>query len=244
MVIDFHTHFGPTCPWLEKAEYNVTPKMFKRFLDENSISNAVTFPNPQVGTKNYGKINKLISKAIKKDSRIIGFGRVDPREPKKALKELKHFEKLNLKGLKLHPVLECFHPKNEAFNPIYEYCEKNELPILFHSEKFNPFAKPETIEIALKDYKKLKVILGHFAGEESIDITKRNKQFYLVTSEVPSKQIVEKMVFELNNKRIIFGSDFPYRDFESEFKKISEADISKNSKDKIFFKNATKLLEI
>lgn len=244
MVIDFHTHFGPTCPWLKKAEYNITENAFKEFLEKNNLSKTVTFPNPQVGTNNYSRVNRLISKFTKKDSRIIGFGRIDPREPKKALTEIKQFKKLGLKGLKLHPVLECFHPDNDSFFPIYEFCEKNDLPIIFHSEMFYPFAKPRIIESAVKDFKKLKIIFGHFAGEESVRIANKNKNFYLVTSEILSLETVEKVVAELSSKKILFGSDFPYRNFETEFNKINESKISKGVKNKIFFENAKRLLEI
>ena len=177
MIIDMHTHLGSTCPWHKKAEFNINQKMFEEFLDSNKITNAVTFPNPQSGNINYKKANRVISRALKKDSRIIGFGRVDPREPKKAIKELKEFKKLNLTGLKLHPILECFNPDNEAFFPIYEFCEEKELPIIFHCDTRHPFANPELIASAVKDFKKLKIILGHLPGQIAINIVKKNKNF-------------------------------------------------------------------
>jgi uncharacterized protein len=244
MIIDIHTHLGPTCPWHKKAEFNVTKKMFDNFLDLNEITKAVTFPNPQSGNVNYNKANKIISKAAKKDSRIIGFGRVDPREPNNALKELKKFKTLGLVGLKLHPVLECFNPDNDAFFSIYSFCEDKDLPIIFHCDTKNIFANPKLIESALKEFKKLKVILGHLAGQEAIDVVKQNKNFYLATSDAESEKMVEHAILELNAKRILFGSDFPYRDFSTELNRICTLNISKKAKENILYSNAKNLLQI
>jgi predicted TIM-barrel fold metal-dependent hydrolase len=43
------------------------------------------------------------------------------------------FQTLHLSGLKMLPVYAGFDPRDKRCDPVYQYCQKNSLPILFHS---------------------------------------------------------------------------------------------------------------
>ncbi len=65
--------------------------------------------------------------------RFIGFAGVDPHD-EKAVEKLEHaFADLDLKGLKLHPSRQHFHPSDRIMDPLYDLCEKYDKPILFHA---------------------------------------------------------------------------------------------------------------
>ncbi len=68
---------------------------------------------------------------------VIPFVHVDPRR-KGVLDLVKRcVEEWNFKGIKLYPPLGVF-PYDERFNPIFQYCESMDLPILTHCSPFNP----------------------------------------------------------------------------------------------------------
>jgi uncharacterized protein len=68
---------------------------------------------------------------------IIPFIHVDPR--REGVLELvkKCVEEWNFKGIKLYPPLGVF-PYDKSFDPIYEYCQEKNLPIIAHCSPYNP----------------------------------------------------------------------------------------------------------
>jgi len=68
---------------------------------------------------------------------IIPFIHIDPR--RKGVLELlkKSVEEWGFKGVKLYPPLGYF-PYDERLYPVYDYCQKNKLPIISHCSPYNP----------------------------------------------------------------------------------------------------------
>ncbi len=68
---------------------------------------------------------------------VIPFIHVDPRREGVLDLLKKCVEEWNFKGVKLYPPLGVF-PYDERFDPVYAYCQENNLPILTHCSPFNP----------------------------------------------------------------------------------------------------------
>ena len=78
-IYDAHVHFGPSTQWVPYINPEVTIEDVLKEMDRYKIQKSVVFPNPHVGDK-YPELNDLVAGAEKKySSKIIGFGRVDPR---------------------------------------------------------------------------------------------------------------------------------------------------------------------
>ncbi len=67
---------------------------------------------------------------------ILPFVHIDPRRPNYDLLFKKYIEEHGFRGLKLYPPLGIF-PYDERLYPIYEYCEKNKLPVISHCSPYN-----------------------------------------------------------------------------------------------------------
>lgn len=76
------------------------------------------------------EIKKLVDMAPDK---FIGFASCDPHDPQAVEKLEEAFTELNLKGLKLHPSRQNFHPSDSIMDKIYDVCEKYNKPIIFHA---------------------------------------------------------------------------------------------------------------
>ena len=128
-----------------------------------------------------GKVPRLYDEQIdelgamaKKSQQVIPFIHIDPRR-KNMMDLLKRsVEELGFKGVKLYPNLGCF-PYDEAFYPVYEYLQANNLPIIAHCSPYNPVhfkgSKKELTELLSKSKepidtkgKKVKELCCHFGN--------------------------------------------------------------------------------
>lgn len=78
-------------------------------------------------------------------------------------------------GVKLYPSL-GYPVVSDAMFEVYDYCQKNRIPMLTHctdggfykNKQTAPLASPEPWREVLKEFKKLKICFGHFGGAQSL----------------------------------------------------------------------------
>ncbi len=185
MVIDIHVHpafFDPINEDSEMEELrhdelnlhkNGTAPLAHFFNKMNcaNIDYCVLLPEDYSSTMN-GKVlvsNEEVAKLVTMaPERFIGFACVDPHDPK-AIEKLEYaFAKLHLRGLKLHPSRQNFHPSDRIMGPIYDLCEKYDRPILFHSglsyenHATSKNCRPLDFEELAEKRANLRICLAHF----------------------------------------------------------------------------------
>lgn len=64
--------------------------------------------------------------------KLAGFACLDPTEPDCLDEMHRVFEVLRLRGLKLAPLYQNYHPMDDRMQPVYAYCEAREIPVLIH----------------------------------------------------------------------------------------------------------------
>lgn len=149
MVIDIHVHpafFEPINEYEELEELrhdklnihkNGTARLqhFFNKMKCAGIDYVCLLPEDYSSSMN-GKVlvsNKEVSDLVKMaPDKFIGFASVDPNDEKCVDKLVEAFTKLDLKGLKLHPSCQNFHPSDSKMEAIYDVCEKYNKPIIFH----------------------------------------------------------------------------------------------------------------
>ncbi len=107
--------------------------LIHRKMDVAGIDRAVVLPVDLPADKGFVSItNKEVAEIEAASDRLIGFASVDPnrKDAKEVLEQA--FTDCKLKGLKLHPVRQAFNPEEERFSWIYQLCEKENKPIVFH----------------------------------------------------------------------------------------------------------------
>jgi hypothetical protein len=235
-ICDAHVHLGQSGPWQPYANPTIYVNKLIRLFDKYSVEKAVVFPNPNVGDK-YPEMNDYIAECVSKHpKRLIGFGRVDPRR-EDAVKELKRIKKgLGLTGLKLHPMVECFRPDHPFFNKFFQKVNELSLPTLFHSG--DGFSSVGLILKIAEKYPKLPIIIGHLR-ESGIGALKECENVYVETSGT-LPEFIEFSV-DIDEDRILFGSDVPYYRYPTQIAIVEAAEISQKVKRKIFFENFQKM---
>jgi len=129
-------------------------------------------------------------------------------------------------------MVECFRPDHPFFKKFFQKANKLNLPILFHSG--DGFSSPGLIVKIAKKYPKLPIILGHLR-ESSINAMKECENVYVETSGTLPDFI--ELSVDVDEDRILFGSDVPYYRYPTQIAIVGAAEISQRAKKKIFFEN-------
>jgi predicted TIM-barrel fold metal-dependent hydrolase len=208
-------------------------------LDKFNIIRALVFPNPNVGDK-YPETNDYIAECVEKfPKRLVGFGRVDPRRGNDAVQELKRIkQKLGLTGLKLHPMVECFRPDHPYYNRFFKKLEELELPVLIHTGE--GFSAPGLAAKVAKKHPRMIMILAHLR-EGCVSAMKESPNIYVETSGTLPEFV--EMATEIDDSRVLFGSDIPYYRFPTQTTIIEAAKISNRIKRKVYFENFGRLFK-
>ena len=178
--------------------------------------------------------NDFIAEYVKKDpSRFIGFMSVDPNE-KNCINEMERCKnELSLKGLKLLPMYQDFHPLDHKIAyPIYAKAQEMKLPVLFHMgttflrEAKLKYTQPMLIEEIALDFPDLKIViahLGHTWEKDTIVLIRKQPNVYADISALyyrpwqcynSLRLAKEYGVFD----KLLFGTDYPATTVESTIK--------------------------
>lgn len=262
MLIDFHTHCFPdkiASNAIEKLSYasgglepftDGTVKGLKNLMEESSVDisvvlNIATNPRQQ---KNVNDFASLIN-----GENIVSFGSVHYGSPD-VFEELERIKAMGLKGVKLHPDYQGFEVDDIKMKPIYKKISDLGLITVFHSGKDYGFGPPygntpEKLSKALLWFSS-PVVAAHWGGVACYeDVLKHlcGKDVYFDTSfgySMMPKFYAQKIVDKHGADKILFGTDTPWHNAKMELRLINSLEISIEDKEKIFYKNAEKLLGI
>ena len=236
MIIDFHCHVGKDISGNEMLSFDE----LKSEMDRWDVDKAVVFP---FNSKDLIGDSLKILEESKSKGWIIPFLRFNPNLIEE--KVLKSLLEKNFMGIKLHPTSQKFRPDNPKFFWIYEICEKEGIPILFHSSTASlSYAHPKFILNLSNQFPHLKIIMAHFfaSGFKLMEEFAKHENLYVDLSissgTLKRKQAIEKYGME----NLIFASDIPYDSMGVSLLKIKEVGFGKDDLDKIMYKNALKVL--
>jgi uncharacterized protein len=141
--------------------------------------------------------------------RLIPFGTVTPRDPGAADEVTRCVEELGMKGLKLHPWMQAFHPLEPVMDPIYERARDHGVPLLFH-DGTPPLSTPLQVAEVAGRFPGLVVVLGHGGLNdlygEAIEAARRHPHVWICMASLHG-QAMREIVKHAPLDRIVFGSD-------------------------------------
>ena len=263
MLIDFHIHAFPD----EIAERaintlignahipcytNGTIGDTRRLLAEQETDAGVLLP---IATKPAQQFKANTWAAEQSGNGIISFGTVHPDAPDVA-DELHRIKSLGLKGIKIHPDYQGAFLFEEKMKTIYRLCEELELPVIIHMgyDPVSPIvrhAMPYHLVAVNETFPKLKIIGAHlggmFAWEDVLFYLCGRKNIWLDTAylanEIDPKQMTV-IIKKHGADKILFASDCPWHTPQMERDFIETLPLSESEKERIYWKNASELLEI
>lgn len=260
MIIDFHTHcFPPRLVGraIEQLSYaggglepftDGTPEDLRRLMREDGVDlsvvmNIATNPHQQTSVNNFAA--ELCGDGL------LAFGSVHPRAAD-VFDELERIASLGLRGVKFHPEYQEFYVDDPKMKPIYQKISQLGLITLFHAGHdigYKPpyHCMPEHLERALSWFDS-PVVAAHLGGwccGEEVIRRLCGLPVYFDTAicySTTPKPIAQEIIRRHGTDKILFGSDVPWHRPKFEMRLVESLELTVSDKERIYYKNAQKLL--
>ena len=268
MRIDFHTHSFPD--QLAPKAMETLKKVFvstvgispctdgtagdaERLLRSIGIDRAVVC-NIATNTKQESKVNGYARSLLENDF-FYPLGSVHP-DSEKIEEELDTLLDAGIHGIKLHPDYVGIELSDPRFDRIFSLLAERDMFTVVHTgyDPISPdkvHATPEMLRAVVEKYKDLKLVAAHMGGFKKSEGVLRHlvgTGIYLDTSlsalRADEWDNLYKILDTHDENRLLFATDTPWTKPQEEIRFIENAPISDEKKEKIFYKNAQRLLEI
>jgi uncharacterized protein len=170
----------------------------------------------------------------------------NPRQPGYAEEAAEFLEHPKFLGVKMHPLLDGYHPNDPTVHPVAELLVEREMPVLIHCG--HPiFTLPWSIEELAVEFGELRIVLGHMGHGNiiyingSIDVAERNPNVYLETSGMPMHTKIREAVERVGPSRVLYGSDTPFHHPSVELTKVRVSGLPPDLVSRVLGENGRKL---
>jgi predicted TIM-barrel fold metal-dependent hydrolase len=246
MIIDSHVHIGKT----EKTERYFSFDSYLEAMKKYLIDKSIIMPNVSSIIKsrllNFEFLKKYDELTKLDKNKFYPFLLIDPNDDL-TKKEIQ--DNLNkIKGVKYHPSITTTLCTDKKVYSIFESFPDNFI-ILVHCGR-NWRSHISYILKAASDFKHLNFIAAHMAGnatdliEEALNLINNSKLdnvfIDISTSKLP--WLIERAIQKIGDDKILFASDEPYSDTLVTKYCLSLAIMTKESYDKILYKNILSIL--
>ena len=267
MIIDFHTHIFPdkiakiTVDKLQELSNNTpytdgSEKGMRDALKRAKADIAVALPVLTKPTQ----FDSVLRFALEVNSRfnlsdggILSFAGMHPkcddiREKMKLLKEN------GIKGVKIHPDYQGTFIDDDGYIEILKCAKDYDLIVVTHSGVDDGYkdmpvrCPPELVKKVIKKVNHDKFVLAHYGAhkqwEQVYDILAGENVYFdtAFTLHEIDKDLFIKILDKHGDDKVLFATDCPWRDIRDDVSIINSFNIKEETKDKIFYKNALKLL--
>lgn len=194
---------------------------------------------------------------------MIAFASVDPTRGPAAVAEARRLIGLGVRGFKLHPTLQQFHPNDRIAYPFYEVVAEARLPVIFHTGHSGigtgmrggggvrqKYGNPMDIDDVAVDFPDMPIIMAHPSfpwQDEALSVCLHKPQVFIDLSGWSPKYFSPTLIQYANTllkHKMLFGSDFPLLlpdRWMSDFEKIA---IRDEVRPLILKENAMRLLKL
>lgn len=262
MIIDFHTHYYPeqlAKRAIEKfnridgftACSNGTRDALEASMQKAGIDISLALPlawKPE----NVAGINRWA--ALHNRHPVYLLGTIHPAvdDPEMVIRQVAEY---GLKGIKLHPEFQEFTFDEPRMENIFRACIEHDIFILTHAGRdlnLPPPPNSDPARLATLHYRfpELKLVIAHFGSwglwdevEEHLIGLPVYLDLAFVPSYIPEHKLVG-MIRRHGSKRILFGTDSPWRDQSEYVDFVRHLALDASEKEDIFWRNAAKLLQL
>ena len=213
MIIDNHVHIGKSL-----FGHKLSPDELLVSMKALGIDGAIVMPFKPPGY-HFEPENDYISKVVSENPACFtGFGRVDPWQGEKALREVERiFDVLKLQGLFIHPLEELFSLTSPVLIPILDLVDKIKKPVMISGGHVR-VSHPAQFEYIARRYPSVTFIATsggqiNISGslmQEAEQMLRACPNVILETSGIYRRDFIENMTAVLGAERVIFGSGAPY----------------------------------
>lgn len=262
MKIDFHTHCFPDRlagnaikklsemidqkPFFDGTLEGLKARLIKAGIDAAVICNIAT------NERQVRAVNDFAIAAC--GGNLTSFGSIHPKFADYK-SEINRLCDAGIKGVKFHPDYQNYFVDDESVYPVYEYAAGKGMILHFHTGldlgiRGVVKAPPDRFLNVIEAFPGAKLVAAHMGGYAYADLSERllaGRDFYMDTSATlctMAKRQAERVIKKHGADKILFGTDMPWFSPEKDIRFIDSLSLSPEEKEKIYHKNAEKLLGI
>ena len=192
----------------------------------------------------------------------VAFASIDPHRGADGVAEARRLVSAGrVRGLKLHPPLQQFDPKDRLAYPLYEVFAEARLPVLFHTGHSGigtgmpggggirlKYGNPMPIDDVAVDFPEMPIILAHPSfpwQDEAISICLHKPTVYIDLSGWSPKYFSPTLIQYANTllkHKVLFGSDYPLITPDRWLADFEKTTIREEVRPLILKENAVRLL--
>ena len=266
MLIDFHTHAFPDKlaaralaalrtdidrpPLTDGTVSGLLSAMDAWGVDRAVICNIATNPKQTANVNSFAVETARVS-----GNRLSPLGSIHPHVPDPE-SELRRIRDAGLPGIKIHPDYMGITLDDPAFDPIFGLCAELGLFIVTHAgfdvySTSRVHASPDRILKRLERSPNTVLVAAHYGGNmmwSEVEEKLCGKALYIDSSlgglcrMDPSR--AARILSKHDPDRILFGSDCPWASSADTFRYVDALPLSDERKEKIYHKNAERLLRL
>ncbi len=262
-IFDIHTHAYPD-NIAARAVKNVTMnedvsnysdgtiKGLAEYEKAGGASGYLLLPvatSPQI----VNKLNKWAAESVGKGA--CAFGCIHP-DSENIAEDLDYIQSLGMTGIKLHPDYQGFFVDEERMYPIYQAIFERGMSIFFHAGEDLSYPPPnkgdvDRIAKVCDRFPDGKILAAHMGGYRQYDMAIEHllgrENLWIDTSyavERMASDQVFSMIRKHGHKRVLFGTDSPWSDFDSAKNALLNVGLSEDELADILYNNAINFLSI
>ena len=265
MVIDFHTHVFPekmvagAVKTLEEksgvpAKTNGCIDGLLASMKEAGVTRSIVLP-VVTAPKQFSGINRFAASINEEYSDCLtSFGGIHP-DSEDYKGQLKFLRDEGFVGIKLHPDYQGVMFNDIRYKRIVDYASELDMVIQVHAGVDIGLPEPVhcTPKMALEVISETgakKLVLAHLGGWklwDEVEESLAGRDVYFDTAFIEDyidRQQFERIVKTHGSDRVLFATDSPWSGQKESIDWINACDLDDETKEKIFYKNAKKLLGI
>ena len=180
--------------------------------------------------------------------RFAGFVLVNPRYPDDILPTLEScFSNPAVKGIgEVHPTsyTHDYPVTGLAYVPVWEFAHERNLPVLIHAGPTSEAnrCRPSDLGMVAGAYPGMNVLIGHAGGydswdmlDEAIETARTHDNVFLeICAMGRHPGVIEYIVKNLGEDKVVFGTDAPFHDWTAEIAHIAFSRLPDRVKEKVF----------
>jgi len=154
-----------------------------------------------------------------------------------------------MRGLKFWVAVKA---TDQRHDPLFARAQELNIPVLYHAwykafDQGPGESTPAEVADLARRFPKVTLVMAHLTGgqERGVhDISACPNVLIDTSGGQPEAGLVEYAVEQLGAERVIYGSDWPVRDFAVQVARVTSARISESDRELILFKNAQRILKL
>ena len=241
-MIDAHAYVGPSL-----YDNSLEPSDLLESMARLGVRTAVIRPL-KPPDYDMDAANRRIAELQAKESRFVGFARVNPWEREAPRLAARAVEEYGLRGLHLHPWEENCPINSPKVDRVVEALG-GKVPV-YVSAGFPVVSHPLQVQELAERHPDTRFIAAHggqqdnsgMSFEDSLLVARESANVFFDVAGVYRRDFIELLVETAGPERVLFGSAAPYMDMALEIVRVRATHLPEQSKRKIFSENIARLL--